>query len=75
MKDKLGKPLKLGDRVAYATLSYKRAHLRFGIIVPHKVPELDKWGDLYIRVKGEDGSNGGLKQPESVLLVDPACTT
>lgn len=74
MRDKLGKPLKLGDRVAYATLSHKRAHLRFGIIIPHKVPELDRWGDLYVRVKGEDGP-GGLKQPEQLLLVDPACTT
>lgn len=70
MKDMLGRPLSYGDRVAYAALSYRRAHLRVGTVVPHKDAAVERWKDLYVRVKGDAGYPGGLKQPEQLLLVE-----
>lgn len=72
MNDIHGRPLKLGDTVAYATLSYKRAHLRLGTVVPLKMdnPDAQRHAErLYIRVKGLDGFPGGIKDPKQVALV------
>lgn len=59
--DLLGRQLGIGNRVAYATVNYKRAVQRTGIIV--------EMCGQYIRVKGDKTSRTSLQVPSKVVLV------
>lgn len=73
MKDMLGQPLAYGDLVAHASLiSAKRARIKIGTVGPVNHPDLSRWGDLYVRVKDQDGAMSGLVEPHELLLLERA---
>lgn len=68
MNDMTGVEISVGDTVAFATLSYKKAHLRYG-----KVQEFghNLYGTAVVRIRyGDEGSIKGIsKSPEKLVVV------